>query len=898
MSFSSSTSALAFAALFALGAQGAGAQQSARADVVIDAGRVTGEIDPLLYGQFAEFMFEGVKGGLHAELLKDRGFEEAHNAIGLPRDWNRYPDDRNDDYGLAFRWDDSVAYPIMSEFLQPKPVPHALRVVAGRGVVERHGIYQSRIPVRAGVEYRGYLWIKSADYTGPVRIALEQDVDGGRVYAEAEIAQIGADWARYEFVLRPDVSDPLARFAVLVPGRGTLWLDQLSLMPGDAVGGVRADVFERVRQLRPAFIRWPGGNVAQDYHWQWGVGPRDRRPAWINLSWRNEREPSDFGTDEFIAFAQRVGAQPTLTVNVEGAGATPEEAAAWVEYVNGPASSRYGALRAANGHPEPYGVQYWEIGNEIWGDWVRGHSDAQTYARNFLRYRAAMLAVDSSLKFIAVGDNDMSWNRTVLRIAGEHIDYLAIHHYYGFDEQQREHANLMARPLHYERFYREVDQLARELVPNRTIRLAINEWGLDLPAARQYSMEAALYGARLMHVFERSSPLVAMSAVSDLVNGWPGGIIQAGRHGVFVSPLYYVNALYAEHVGRQRVRSAVKGATFASSREGRDVPVIDVVASRSADARELYIKLINTDAERDIATRIRITGAKPQAAARWQLLAAEDPGARNSFAAQEIAPQSRELAAGNDFTVTLPKQSVSVITLQLTPALHAIPLPEHPRPDLQRAQWQNLNGSWRFQFDGQNIGSAQGWWQRGLPSPRSITVPFPWGSALSGVPDSAEIAWYERTISVPAAWYGRRVFLVVGAADWHTSAWLDGKLLGTHQGGYTPFEFELTPHLRAGDEHRLVLRVDDAVRAFKLEGKQGYGNARGIWQTVYLDARGAAPIDVLHFTPDIDRRLVKTTVALREPAKGDLTFTLRFDNTAIAQQTRTIPRGTNRIEFE
>ena len=108
----------------------------------------------------------------------------------------------------------------------------------------------------------------------------------------------------------------------------------------------------------------------------WGVGPRDRRPVWVNLSWKNEPEPGDIGTDEFVAFCRRVGAEPSITVNVEGRGATAEEAAAWVEYCNGPATSRYGAMRAANGHPEPYRVKYWELGNEIWGDWVRGHSDA------------------------------------------------------------------------------------------------------------------------------------------------------------------------------------------------------------------------------------------------------------------------------------------------------------------------------------------------------------------------------------------------------------------------------------------------------------------------------------------------------------------------------------------
>ncbi len=380
------------------------------------------------------------------------------------------------------------------------------------------------------------------------------------MYAEAEIKEVQGDWKRYSFELRPRRTDPHARLAILFEGgRGRVWVDQVSLLPGDAVGGVRADVEALVAALRPAFLRWPGGNVAQDYHWAWGVGPRDRRPIWTNLSWKNEPEPGDIGTDEFIAFCRRVGAEPSITVNVEGRGATAEEAAAWVEYCNGPATSRYGAMRAANGHPEPYRVKYWELGNEIWGDWVRGHSDALTYARNYLRYHEAMRAVDSTIQFIAVGDNDMSWNRTVLRTAGGAIDYLAIHHYYGRKEMAGDARNLMARPLYYERFYRDVEKVIREEAPGRPIRLHINEWGLDLPEARQHSMEAALYGARLMNVFERTSPLVAMSAESDLVNGWPGGIIQAGRHGVFVTPTYYVNLLYNEHRGRDRLKTTVEG---------------------------------------------------------------------------------------------------------------------------------------------------------------------------------------------------------------------------------------------------------------------------------------------------------------------------------------------------
>jgi alpha-N-arabinofuranosidase len=639
-------------------------QSSAR--IGVDAAHAEGPISPQLYGQFIEFMFGGVKTGLYAELLRDRGFEEPPNSIGLPRYWERYPDDRNDDYGLHFRWDDSVAYPVAAQLLDPRPPQHSLRVDAGAGVIERHGIFQARVAVTAGTVYRGYVWMKTSGYAGRVLTALERDADSTTVYAQGEITNVVSGWKKYEFVLRPQRSDPVARFAILFPGKGTVWLDQASLIPDDAVAGVRRDVLERVRALRPAFIRWPGGNVAQDYHWQWGVGPREQRPTWVNMSWGNEPEPSDFGTDEFVAFSRAVGAEPSLTVNVEGRGATPEEAAAWVEYCNGAASSRYGALRAANGHPQPFGVKFWEIGNEIWGAWVRGHSDASTYARNFQRYHAAMRAVDSTIRFIAVGDNDMAWNRTLLAMAGRNIDYLAIHHYYGGDSSQRNVRNLMGHPLAFEQFYREVSALARELVPDHSIGLAINEWGLDLPESRQYSMDAALYGARLMNVFERSAPVVAMSAVSDLVNGWPGGIIQAGRTGVFVSPLYHVNRLYATHLGAERLRTRVESPTYDSRLEGRAIPALDAVASRSRDGRTIFIKLVNTDIDRELRVRMQIDGVNVSAAGERELISSARPDVYNSFLTPNaIGPKVESIPTGRNFTLALPARSVSVVTLHI-----------------------------------------------------------------------------------------------------------------------------------------------------------------------------------------------------------------------------------------
>lgn len=623
------------------------AQTTQTASIAIDARKVENRISPLLYGQFLEFMYEGIKRGLHAELIRNRSFEESPNVIGLSRNWERYPDDRNDDYALTFHWDDQVAYPQNRK-------EHSLRIEAGDGVIERHGIYQPRIAIKSGLDYRGYIWLRTTDYDGDVTLALESDTDQREVYASANVKPTGqGDWRRYEFSLRPNRTDLLARFAILFPGQGTVWIDQVSLMPGDvAPGGVRRDVFEKIRLLKPAFIRWPGGNVAQDYRWLWGIGPRDERVTWTNLSWKNEPEPGDFGTDEFVMFARAAGAEPSITVNVEGRGATAAEAAAWVEYCNGPATSKYGAMRAANGHPAPFGVRYWEVGNEIWGDWVRGHSDAATYARNYNRYAQAMRAVDPSIKLIAVGDNDMTWNRTVLREAGRNIDYLAIHHYYGRREMQGDPLNLMARPLFFERFYDEVGKLLQDLGLAGRIKLAINEWGLDLPSERQYSMESALYGARLMNVFERSGEIVEMSAVSDLVNGWPGGIIQAGRHSVFVSPIYLVNQLYATHRGDLRLATTVNGPTFNSSREGANIPYLDATASRTSDGKTIFIKAVNTNQTSALLTTITVQGMLPAARAKLKTVS-------NAKSIQE-----RMLPSGGRFVVTLPKHSVSVIVLR------------------------------------------------------------------------------------------------------------------------------------------------------------------------------------------------------------------------------------------
>lgn len=675
------------------------------ATILVDSSDRLNPISELLYGHFAEFMFENIKQGLWAELLVNRGFENTAPPPAAAHYWERYPDTRNHSDGFLMGGEALG----VSEQGYPPAIKNRAQVVANLLPWQSgHGIYQSGIPVRAGVTYVGSIWLRATaasrtpagpqsggNFEGRLRVSLEEDQSGGDVFASTEVEGITGDWTKFEFELPARASDPQARFVLTVVGTGAIWIDQVSLMPGDAEAGLRPDVVARIRALRPAFMRWPGGNVAQDYHWQWGIGPRDERPLWVNMSWDDDPEPADFGTLEYLEFCRRVGAEPNIVVNVEGRGATvvealalraagkdirtssraatAEEAAAWVEYVNGPADSPFGKLRARDGHPEPFGVKYWEIGNEIWGDWVRGHSDAATYANNARRYIRAMKEVDPDIRFIAVGDEDLEWNRIVLEAVGDEVDMLAIHHYRPKPDDPQSFGDLMARPLWYERLYDQIRDQIRQIVPDRDVGVALNEWNTTFGIPRQHTMESALYGARLMNVFERQGDLIRMSAVSDLVNGWPGGIIQASKHDVFTTATYSVIEAYSRNRGDWRVQADVLcdlSHDTGDATLGETVPALDVVASTNAAGSELFVKMANTSTEHGIRAELRLVDpAFPFAGpATVTTITAPSLEVANTFGEpNRISVQDSELAtSGQSLVLELPKHSVTVLRADIS----------------------------------------------------------------------------------------------------------------------------------------------------------------------------------------------------------------------------------------
>ncbi len=199
---------------------------------------------------------------------------------------------------------------------------------------------------------------------------------------------------------------------------------------------LREDTLKLARSLKPSLIRYPGGNFASGYHWEDGIGPKDKRPRRFDPAWQ-AWESNQVGTAEYIDLCRKTGAEPFLVVN-DGSG-TPDEASRWVKYCNAPAGVEGGQLRAAHGHPDPFNVRLWGVGNEVWGRWQVGHTTAAAYAARLREFAAAMRQADPSIKLVGVGqtpfddspsDEGFAWNNTVLLRAGEVIDYLSFHIYH------------------------------------------------------------------------------------------------------------------------------------------------------------------------------------------------------------------------------------------------------------------------------------------------------------------------------------------------------------------------------------------------------------------------------------------------------------------------------------
>jgi len=492
--------------------------------------------------------------------------------------------------------------------------------------------------------------------------------------------------------------------------------------------GLRRDVIQLCRDLGMSVVRWPGGNFTSPYHWEDGIGPRDRRPRRLELAWGGE-ESNRFGTDEFLAWCEEVGAEAYLAHSCRDV----DEAVRWVEYTNHSGDTDYARRRAANGHPEPYGVRYWGLGNEVYGPWQYGYRSAQAYAEAAREHGRFMRRVDPSLKLVAVGIpwQQEEWTRPVIEQTADLVDYISLHlyaastHLFTGDDYEA----VVAQPLYFEQQIQDyahlVTSLARRNGTERPLGLALDEWNIrhlepaawpepqpaddggvvarDTDAVDHASegsavhslrvnrwsprtLADALFYAGVFHAIHRTAGLavpVTMANTVNLVNA--NGVIVARPGGAVGATSYHVWDLYQNHMGSIAVAARVETpAQTTAIRQGdnRDgaggfvtrpgtVPYLDVSATLTSDRRSLRLAVINRHRSSTLRARIVQDGSRsplPRFAAVRDLGAdVTDVLAVNTLSApNRVKVRDRGEVELADGTYDFPPHSVTLLTFNVT----------------------------------------------------------------------------------------------------------------------------------------------------------------------------------------------------------------------------------------
>jgi len=434
-----------------------------------------------------------------------------------------------------------------------------------------------------------------------------------------------------------------------------LWVGDDSPIPNTR--GIRNDTVAALRKLAAPVIRWPGGCFADDYHWRDGVGPRHQRPRRMNLWWHDE-EPNHFGTHEFIDLCRQAGAEPYICLNV-GSG-SPEEAAGWVEYCNYAGDTSRARERAAHGHPEPFGVRYWGVGNENWG--CGGRFAPDDYAREYRRFACYLRGRGRAIELIACGHTGPDWNRTFLDTLGDlnTIDHLSVHRYIkcgdAVDFSDTEHYNLYPRALQVEA---DIVEAATALaLYNRTgrhIGVIVDEWGVWHPEARgdsglyqRNTLRDALVAAAVFDVFNRHADKVTMANIAQTINVLQC-LCQTQGEAMWLTPTYHAFDLYKPHMGNAAVRLDLDDVPTVEARgaDGRAValPVVSASASVDEAGKTAVVTLQNLHLAEPCPCTIRLRG-RSIAKATARILTASDARDHNGpDAPAKVKPKRFKLDA-------------------------------------------------------------------------------------------------------------------------------------------------------------------------------------------------------------------------------------------------------------
>jgi alpha-L-arabinofuranosidase len=384
------------------------------------------------------------------------------------------------------------------------------------------GISQDGFYVEAGHSYRLRLHVRS-ETDVPVRAFLHGD--GGMISSPVSLGRGSVDWRGVEAILTAKRTVQNATLTIEFEGPGTIWLDRVYLIDNDAVLGLwRPDVVKALKAMNPGIVRF-GGSAIETFEWEDTLGNWDTRAPYPDEPWGGLQE-NFIGVEEFVQLVKHIGAEPLICLRWTGK--TPQDAANEVEYFNGSADTPWGARRAKNGHPEPYHVKFWEIGNEVGGP---------EYDASLSAFGEAMRRVDPAIRI-----SSSYPSRNTVRLAGAVLDFLSPHQYSVGDLNETEN---------------ELKELRDEIEHDgagKDIRLSVTEWNATagdwgLKRGMLHTLGNALVCSRYQNMLHRYSDLVEIANVSNLSHSFAGGQLQPGPGYLYEIPDYSAQVLYQRAAG-------------------------------------------------------------------------------------------------------------------------------------------------------------------------------------------------------------------------------------------------------------------------------------------------------------------------------------------------------------
>jgi alpha-L-arabinofuranosidase len=578
-------------------------------------------ISPFQYGQFIEYLCDSVP-AIWAEKLYDGSFEglSPYHVFYIKetdfREKPWYPSGATNRAKFSFD---------TKSFISGK---QAKSITVSENVTASVGISQDGLSLVKDEPTIFSCYLQNEGLTEPVKIQLHHE---GKIIAESTITTT-SEWKKYSLKLIPALTDHNATLSIHINGPGKLLLDNVSLMPEKTIGGWRPDAVEALRALKPGIIRFGGSILEGEFDWKFTIGDPDRRTpfqAWGGL------QPMGPGLEEFVQLCREVNAEPLIcvaTVNRE-----PKVAADQVEYFNGSTDTPMGKLRAKNGHPKPYNIKYWQIGNEQTGE---------KYESQIVPFANAMRKVDPNIKLLSGFPTE-----GIIKNSAPIMDYICPHQYSCADITGVENEIKSTR------------ELIRKYAPSRNIKLAVTEWnttGSDFGPGRTklLTLENALDVARYHNLMHRYSDFIEITNRSNLSNSFCSGIIQTDNHRLYKTPAYSAQYLYVNLAGNR----ALKIDSVTPPTAG-----LDLSATLSEDHATVTLFAVNRSSE-SVKRPVDFTafGNGSQQLDVWTLADSKkslEPDATNSFGEPErvAIAESRFPVTSAEFQYQFAPYSLTVL---------------------------------------------------------------------------------------------------------------------------------------------------------------------------------------------------------------------------------------------